>query len=663
MSAPQAPKTPTGAAELALAQQIHGCRDCQCFWPRQSTLGTDEKASPCLPFGRFGPLPVYSAWPLDTETVPTHTTPTQVTLQAGAPSPALLKGCRKAPAMLVGINPNLKNFAAGLQDMPPPKRGDAETDRHEEIDAGIRTVHPSGDDVRSYMAYHRHLDTQKVLMQIRADDFEKCLDTGATRRWRVAPSDGPTPTGAAPDRLTLGGRRPNADRQAILAWRSDGNVSPQPTWSRTPAWKSDENFVLLRRRAALGTTVAGYLTPTSLDQQTVSVAYAPDGFYTRLATLAQRMNGVPGEDIGLLDMAACASAKWSENAGVDKAEVSVNCVRKNNFALAQLLQSRPQVLFFAGTEAWDLFCDALQANAGGASPATYLKGLNSQVVGCNDQGQADPSIADPLGWLRLQGTPGLPTQDVLRLQWPVSGASASDDSTQDAQPTADVWHCRLVPMAHFSYPDNVTELVHWPAQQHADFLRDFPALAKLLEAAGRLRDPRQEPLPGKIRAVSFGILLLRPWVLEGQANPALPLQQLCEAIVQNHWPHQQSSQPGGAKRPPEDGIALLRSVSSAQWTAAEQRIAPYKLDPMGLAARIAQQSLHAEWGWNGPPAQPSDAKPAKPLGHWPRVATHCTYCEAAGLVCDYRAAPVATGAAPASATQATPILDLSESAP
>lgn len=648
-----APKEPA----LALAQKIHACRDCQCFWPLRTAPTADHTQSPLQPFGRFGPVPVYTAWPPHTAPAPSADTPTQVTLQAGAASPALLKGCRKAPAMLVGINPNLKNFASGLRDMPPPQAEASPSDRYQDMDDGIRTVHPAGDGVRSYMAHHRHLDTQKVLMQIKADDFEQCLDPHTTRRWLVTttePKPATTPTSA---RLALGGQRNGAERNATLSWRAEhGPVTPTPVLSSNPSWKEDESFVLLRRRAKVGQTVAGYLTPQSLRNQTVSVAYAKDGFYTHLAALAQGMGGVPGEDLGLLDMAACASARWSESAGVDKGEVIGNCVKKNNFAWAQLLQSRPRVLFFSGKEAWNMFCDALQAQAGDAAPASYLHGLDKQVYGCNEQGQTDASIFDPLGWLRQQATPGLQAKSVLRLQWQVSDPGGSGHPSAGTPPTPDIWHCRLVPMAHFSYPENVTELVHWSAQQHADFLRDFPAIARMLEAGKRLIDPRQKQSPGKPPAVFFGIFLSRPWVSEGQANPALSLHKLCEALVQNHLAPQQNAQTV-EREPPVDGPALLRSVPNAQWTAAEQRIAPHKLAPLGLAARIAQQALHAEWGWDLP--QPQALDPAKPTGHWPRVATDCSYCEAAGLECDYRApalAAVGTRLTPSH----PPTLDLSE---
>ena len=111
----------------------------------------------------------------------------------------------------------------------------------------------------------------------------------------------------------------------------------------------------------------------------------------------------------------------------------------------------------------------------------------------------------------------------------------------------------------------------------------------------------------------------------------------------------------------------LDSVSSSQWLAAEQRMMPHMLDPLTLAARIAQQRLHAVWGWNLDHTLVAKRPASKPLaqklptvgadsvatsgampsatttpqlstkGQWPRVAQSCRFCDAAGLTCDYRA--------------------------
>ncbi len=631
MSAQQ-PQTsaPQLKTALDLAQAIHACRDCQCFWPPE---GGEN--------GRFGPVPTYVAWSQRERGALPDFLPTSVTLQAGAPSPALLKGCRRAPAMLVGINPNLKNFGAGMRPMPEP--GDAPTSgKATPVEASIRTVHPTGNDLPSYMAYHRRLKTDAVLMQIAPSDFEEtCLDKSAHRRWKV--QDTSTPLGTGPQALlALGGARPDAQRIVTVQARGHGSAAAEPDLPPVISWGHQENFVALRRWARLGETVAGFLTLQSLHNKTVQVSYKQDGFYTHLGQLAQRMGGVPGEDLALLDMAACASARWQETAGVNKPEVIGNCVEKRGFALAQLLQSRPSVLFFSGKEAWDMFLAALKAHARSNRVSDYLHGLDCRPFGIDPQGQASPSVMDPLGWLRQQATPGLSLDAQLHLQWPV----LTSDGAETTPGAEDIWHCRLVPMAHFSYPDNVRPMVHWPAQQHRDFMRDFAPIAQVLACGDRLMDPTKEPAAGVPRAVFFGVLLSAKYQTAVAAN----LRTLCEHIV---LAAPDAGSTNGMTR--EDLSNLLSNISSAQWDAADIRMAPFKLDPMGLAARIAQQCLCTEWGWPMDGVTPTSTitkhlgvekaiHDDKPKGRWPRASQDCQFCPAAGLHCDYADASLAATA-------------------
>lgn len=291
------------------------------------------------------------------------------------------------------------------------------------------------------------------------------------------------------------------------------------------------------------------------------------------------------------------------------------------------------------------------------APADYLRGLDKQVYGYNSQGLPDPSIFDPLGCLQQQAALELQDESVLRLQWPVRDSGDADHSTKGKTSTTDVWHCRLVPMAHFSYPENVTELVHWTAQQHDQFGCDFPAIARMLEAGKRSIDPRQEPATGKPRAVFFGIFLSLSRVPENGENPVLSLHRLCESIVQDLSGEKQSpidQHHTAAEK--IDWPALLHSVDNDQWKAAEARITPHKLDPLGLAAHIAQQILRADSGGQLPPTQTQAVAPVQAKGRWPRMANDCTYCDAAGLDCDYRDAPAAASTAPST-------LDLNKETP
>src|SRR5262249_1812688 len=66
-----------------------------------------------------------------------------------------------------------------------------------------------------------------------------------------------------------------------------------------------------------------------------------------------------GEDVGQLDMVACASPQcgpqclWGTSHSLHT--IISNCVRKNAWALKQLVQTRPAVVFLVGQASWDMF--------------------------------------------------------------------------------------------------------------------------------------------------------------------------------------------------------------------------------------------------------------------------------------------------------------------
>jgi len=66
-----------------------------------------------------------------------------------------------------------------------------------------------------------------------------------------------------------------------------------------------------------------------------------------------------GEDVGQLDMVACASPHWGKPwlGGTSQSVNAVikNCVQKNAWAMKQLLQSRPALLYLVGQSSWSMF--------------------------------------------------------------------------------------------------------------------------------------------------------------------------------------------------------------------------------------------------------------------------------------------------------------------
>ncbi len=102
------------ALEVKLAREVRSCRTCNYFWP------TGGKPQP------YGPYPCYD---FNSNTPPGAQPPDQsgekfpkpfpwleaTSVESGFPKPEIMDGCRKAPIMTIGINPNLTAFTPGQQ--------------------------------------------------------------------------------------------------------------------------------------------------------------------------------------------------------------------------------------------------------------------------------------------------------------------------------------------------------------------------------------------------------------------------------------------------------------------------------------------------------------------------------------------------------------------
>jgi hypothetical protein len=63
-----------------------------------------------------------------------------------------------------------------------------------------------------------------------------------------------------------------------------------------------------------------------------------------------------GEDVSQIDMVACASPHWNEGfLDNELKEIVDNCVHKNAWAVKQIVQSRPSVLYVVSESSWNMF--------------------------------------------------------------------------------------------------------------------------------------------------------------------------------------------------------------------------------------------------------------------------------------------------------------------
>ena len=93
--------------EVKLVFELKGCRACKFFWP----------ASGPQPYGPYPTYDFLEDYPKQNE--PSHPGEPSfawikgVTAAPGFPDPEVADGCRKAPIMTIGINPNLTAFLPG----------------------------------------------------------------------------------------------------------------------------------------------------------------------------------------------------------------------------------------------------------------------------------------------------------------------------------------------------------------------------------------------------------------------------------------------------------------------------------------------------------------------------------------------------------------------
>ena len=258
----------------------------------------------------------------------------QATTQAPCfPNAEILAGCRKAPIMTIGINPNLTAFAPGQM--------------------GAAWCYPSfsatgnGDASAKYAWYSRH----RSIYQERFDlSFirQYLLTTGQI----IAPNPG----------VILGAARASNAPHFTITVRYDGDSAEQelPIVENT----GEPRYVLLfdtqapNNRFAKGDVIAARLdVPPGQD---VPVYRQPVGYYQQFvpvlqlfaSDLAPTMDLQMGEDVCQLDMVACASPRWNpEFLGGSAESVSTlirNCVAQNAWAIKQLVQTQPAVLFLVG---------------------------------------------------------------------------------------------------------------------------------------------------------------------------------------------------------------------------------------------------------------------------------------------------------------------------
>jgi hypothetical protein len=421
--------------EIELVFNVRPCGTCTFFWP------SDPEKQP------YGP---YSTYDFDSNT-PKYGTPsagagpfawvTAKTQAPAYPTGEVIDGCRKAPIMTLGINPNLTAFGPGQ--------------------VGASWCYPdfySGngmDGATKYAYYYRYRSVYQEKF-----DFAFIRQYVQAQHRVVAEKSG----------VIVSADRTSDAANYVIKVRYDGDAAD--TSIPVPGKLGEPEYVLLfdvfppHNQFAKGDVLAGMLNIPAGQKATIygqQIGYYEQfvptlkAFETFLHSKGHSSAHLQiGEDVCQLDMVACASPHWGSPwlGGSSQSEQTIirNCVTKNAWAVKQLVQTQPAVLFLVGEASYDMF-------------------------------------AYPLGHL-IQSTPALPSN-------PADGAFTLFRQTADsARPcmlafsaTIDgrsyALSTRIVVTPHFSYNSNFVPQFRFSAADWRTFENSFASCAEFLQ-----KDPR-----------------------------------------------------------------------------------------------------------------------------------------------------------------------------
>lgn len=335
---PPRQKTPPPARdplEIDLVYKLRPCGTCEFFWPENQ------------PSQPYGPYPSYDFdRNFPKENAPDADSSSFVWIKGSTqppcfPEPEVMDGCRKAPIMTIGINPNLTSFGPGTTGASwcyPSFSSDGDSDAY-----------------AKYAYYYRY---RSVYQEHFALQFsERHLVQGSEVK---APKAG----------IVKGYTRANDSPAFDIQVQYDGGTAPAAI--RLAGTLGGPQYVVLFNLGvhfAAGDVLAAKLNvppglQTSVYGQSVT-------YYTQLLPVLSAFESFlgakghrdaklrVGEDVGQLDMVACASPHWGPQwlGGTSQSVNTVvkNCVQKNAWAMKQLLQTRPAILFLVGQSSWTMF--------------------------------------------------------------------------------------------------------------------------------------------------------------------------------------------------------------------------------------------------------------------------------------------------------------------
>lgn len=312
-------------------------------WEVMTCLGLrttyDRPDSPCQWFNdHYGPYPAYVSRAVDP--MVQLRTDKERSLPAISKGkrysvPEIMSGCRKAPLMSIGINPNLTAYQHGIN--------------------GTTWCYPYFDDITAYAKHFRYRTVNQERFQL---DFIRAHLIPGTHT--VAKADG-----------KIMGMSVKNDVLALDLAYQDGETET----IRLP----DDRVLMFDTHDSCGSGEAGNVFKKSdvlagrlalPDNVNTDVCREPVGYYQRFQKMIETFKAMGdqalrnsqvrlGEDASMGDMVSCASPGWNAYfPDATRQGIVEECVKKRRYFRKQVIQSRPAVIVFSGEAALEMFMEA-----------------------------------------------------------------------------------------------------------------------------------------------------------------------------------------------------------------------------------------------------------------------------------------------------------------
>jgi hypothetical protein len=347
----KAPISTGDPMEIELVYNVRPCGTCSFFWPDNPN---DQS---------YGPYPLFDF----NENFPKENKPNGTpesfpwlkgkTIESGFPNGEVMDGCRKSPIMTIGINPNMTAFAPGIKGTSW---------------AYPRFTSDNGTDgFAKYAYYYRYRNVYQERFEF--DYVKKYLLNDSEITITESTTVTQDQIKAAKDGEIVAANRPGAGPTFDMVIRYDGEDEEITVTLQRD--KGKPRYVLLfDYHGSTNAFKAGDIIAAKLDVpagQDVEVYEELQTYYEQFVPSLNSFSDFLkskghsgadikiGEDVGQLDMVACASPHWKPSflGGTEESEnlIISNCVLKNAWAMKQLVMTRPSVLYLVGESSYNMF--------------------------------------------------------------------------------------------------------------------------------------------------------------------------------------------------------------------------------------------------------------------------------------------------------------------